>query len=354
MSKLIQRENSPNWWFDFTIQGRRVRGSTYTANKKLAEEYAAKVKSKAYSELKLGRKQDITLEQALSRYWTEHAQGQAWSRSVWGYMRRFSQIWGANTYLSEIDNNKYSLLVSHLKKVKLKTGKKDEKGNPIYKYMSPTTINRHTECFRKVYRLAKDTWGLEVGKIDFTAHRLKQPDSRIRYLTLEESKLLIECAAPHLQPIIQFALYTGARLKNILNLQWRDVDMVGRQLIFKVKSTMPGGKNHIIPMADECYKMLKALKRNAVSEYVFTYKGNPISDNVKKAFRTACRKAKITDFRFHDLRHTCASWLVQNDTPIEVVKDILGHTDIKTTLKYAHHDVGRKLEALNNVFGGKR
>lgn len=332
---ITKRKGSTFYWYSFSIDGERFRGSTFTANKKLAGEFETKIRNEAYSQRKLGRKQDVTLENLLARYWTEHAQSQSWAASVWGYMRNFTIVWGAKTYLSEITDAKYSELINYLKK----------------KGLSASTINRHTECFRKACTLAKDNWGYEATKVRFSSHRLKQPDSRVRYLTNQEAVKLIDCAAPHLKPIIKFALYTGVRKQNILDLKWREVDMVGRRITFKVKSHMPGGKNHMVDMVEGLYDLLKSLPRE--SDHVFNYRGNRLTDNVKKAFKSACKRAGISDFRFHDLRHTCASWLVQDGTPIEVVREILGHTDIKTTLKYAHHHNERKLEAMQNTFKGR-
>lgn len=346
----VKSDDRKNRQYSFSINGKRFRGSTHTTNKKLADQYETKIKNEAYSQLKLGKRAGITLEQALAKYWTEHAKDQSWSLSVWGYMKSYVAAWGKDTYMSEINDAKFSELISFLKKKPLANHKKNKKTG-----LAPSSINRHAEAFRKLHRLCKDTWGYEVAKINFAAHRLTQPDSRIRYITTEQAISLIGHADEHLKPIIRFALYTGVRKTNIFGLKWRDVDMVSRQINFKVKSHLPGGKNHTVHMASGLYKMLKRLQPKPVNynQNVFLYKGEPLRDNVKKALRSACKKAGIKDFRFHDLRHTCASWLVQDGTPIEVVKDILGHTDIKTTLKYAHHHDERKLEAMENTFKGR-
>ncbi len=268
----------------------------------------------------------------LTRYWKEHAQTQASSTNIWGYMRSFKEAWGLGIYMSEINNAKYSELVTHLKKRGCKPG----------------TINRHMQCFRKVYNLSKNVWGYGVADISFALHRLKEPDCRVRYLTTLEAVSLIQNSAEHLKPIIKFALYTGVRVSNILGLEWNQVDMAGRRIVFKVKSHLPGGKVHITDMVDELYNLLAELKGEH-PQYVFTYKGQRIR-SVKRAFATACKLAGISNFRFHDLRHTCASWLVQDGAQIAVVRDILGHSSSKMTEKYAHHINEQKLAALNNTF----
>lgn len=87
-------------------------------------------------------------------------------------------------------------------------------------------------------------------------------------------------------------------------------------------------------------------------EYLFSFRGQPIKD-FKRSWKTACTKAGVKDYRIHDLRHTCASWLVQHGVPVEVVKNILGHSDIRTTLKYAHHFVDTERKALESVFASQ-
>lgn len=343
-----KRKNSPFYQYDFTFGGRRFRRTLETTVKKEADELYAKLRSDLYAELKLGKKKDVSLNAAFHKYYIEHAEAQVWGKTVGGYLNNMLEFWGLDTSLSTITNAELSQLVNYLKR----------------KPVKPATINRHLAIFSKLHKLAKNVWGVQVADIQIGAHKQKEPDSRIRYLTTAEAQVLISQAAPHLKPIIQFALFTGARLGNILHLEWKDVDMVSKRIIFKVKSTMPGGKNHIVDMASPCFEMLQTLKlktHNLNSPYVFTYRGNKIS-SPKTAFSKACglkklkngkynpKLTQIHNFRFHDLRHTCASWLVQEGAPVEVVKEILGHQNIATTLKYAHHDSGRKKDALENVF----
>lgn len=334
-------KRSEIYQYSFSIEGVRYRGTTGTRDRRLAQLEENRLYKEKFLEAKLGKKKEITLGQALGRYWLEHASTQRWAATVDGFIRNMQSIWNTEILLSDIDNSKIADFITALKKKGLKAA----------------TINRHMEAFRKMYKLAANNWLYNVSPLDFGIHRQKEPDCRVRYLTVLEANRLIDEAAPHLKPIIKLALFTGLRHGNIINLQWKNVDLVGRRINIKVKSKLPGGKYHQVDMVEDCYRMLLKLQnehreindRVDYDQYVFLYKDKPLT-RIKRGFKSACRRAKIEDFRFHDLRHTCASWLVQGNTPIEIVKDILGHSDISTTLKYAHHNQARKLEALESVF----
>ena len=128
--------------------------------------------------------------------------------------------------------------------------------------------------------------------------------------------------------------------------------MTGMEIRFLVKSRKPGGKVHIVPMSKECRALLSTLNPKDKGP-VFTYKGRDIK-SWKTAWKGALRRAGIEDFRWHDLRHTAASWMVAKGIPLDVVQKILGHESIQTTMRYAHReDTARRaaVEALGAQFG---
>lgn len=278
------------------------------------------------------QKDDLTLSQCFAKYWQEHASQLKTSKQRMAQSRRAINFFGKNIMIATIGNKELGDYIVHLKRRKLEGG----------------TINRHIANFRKMHRLAKSSWGVDTQDINYGVLRQEEPDCRVRWLTTDESEKLIECAAAHLKNIILFALYTGARLSNILNLKWEDIDFVNRKIAFRVKSKKTGaGKYHVVDIHSALFKMLKGMKGK--SGHVFLYENKPIAW-INHSFATACKNAGIKDFRFHDLRHTCASWLLQKGTPIDVVKMILGHEDIKTTLKYAHHAKYATLAAMEKTF----
>lgn len=223
--------------------------------------------------------------------------------------------------------------------------------------LSNSTINRRLDVLRAIYSRAASLWGVDTGTLSVGKHRLPMPENRTRWITPKEADALIMAAAPHLKAPIRCALLTGLRLDNIVNMQWEQVDMDARVIRMKVKSSLPGRKSHEIPISDALFYLLVEQQPQKTG-HVFLRRFKPNRrtgevrppEPVKKfrtSFRTACTKAKIDDFRFHDLRHTAASWMVQNGVPLDVVKDILGHSDISMTMKYAHRDAKAKFDAVN-------
>src|SRR5262249_29446935 len=142
----------------------------------------------------------------------------------------------------------------------------------------------------------------------------------------------------YLRPVIELAANTGLRRSNILALRW---DECNRKAGVIRKAKTKNNEAVAIPMNAAVSAVLDKLeKRRNGSPYVFPHiegehAGEAIKD-VKNSFRTALKEAKIGNFRFHDLRHCCASWLMMNGADLNDVRQILGHKSIAMTLRYAH------------------
>ena len=137
-------------------------------------------------------------------------------------------------------------------------------------------------------------------------------------------------------PIVKLALNTGLRRGEIFDLKWKDLDFRTRTLTVTAAASK-GGKRRIVPLNSEILLVLKEWqKQNAEFEYVFSGKDGERLVDVKKAFVSLLREAKITDFTFHCLRHAFASELVMNGVDLNTVRDLLGHNDLRMTLRYAH------------------
>lgn len=131
------------------------------------------------------------------------------------------------------------------------------------------------------------------------------------------------------------------RKSEILNLKWTDIDFeFGFIEVLQSKS----GKSRKIPISDKLESLLRSLPK--VCDYVFQIDGEKIGD-IKKCWNSAVKRAGITNFRFHDLRHTVATRMVEKGIDLVVVKEILGHADISTTMRYAHAVPERKKSAIN-------
>lgn len=212
------------------------------------------------------------------------------------------------------------------------------------KNITDSTINRYISLLRKAFNIA-----IENNLISFNpckpVKKLKEDNQKIRYLTQEEEKSLFRELPERLKPIIITALHTGLRRSNILYLKWDNVDFE-YGFIEILKQDNKGHKVIRIPMSDTLRNVLLNIEHT--SEYVFVNpETNKPYNNIHKAFKSACERAGINNFRFHDLRHTVATRLVINGVDIRTVQEIMAHSSIVTTQRYMHPTPESKLDAIN-------
>jgi integrase len=185
--------------------------------------------------------------------------------------------------------------------------------------------------------------------------RRGKEDKQLRFLSLEEAQALVSVCDEHIKPIVITALNTGMRKGEIFRLTWDEVDLAhGFVLLSKTKN----GERREIPINNSLKAVFQRLPRHFVEvekdgqkelvPYVFHDPKTlrPYVD-LKRSFATALKNAGITDFHFHDLRHTFASQLVMAGVDLVAVKELLGHKDIKMTLRYAHLAPAHKRKAVN-------
>ena len=208
--------------------------------------------------------------------------------------------------------------------------------------VKPATIDRELALLKFMFSLAikwKCTNENPVKEVKFFNLRRKME----RILDHKEAKQLLDAANERLKSILIVALSTGMRRGEIFDLRWNDVDF-DKHFIF-IKETKSGVPRKV-PMNSLVANTIKSIKRE--SDFVFC---NPkTKDSIKAvqtAFKNARERAGIRDFRFHDLRHTAASWMVAAGIDLVTVKEILGHADIKTTMRYAHPTPENKRRAVN-------
>ena len=207
------------------------------------------------------------------------------------------------------------------------------------------TVNRELRCFSSVLNFYK----LE-HMLDFVnpvmGLSLSIPDPIIRYITPREANTLYKASkdyakTPHLPAFIALALNTGCRKTELYQLEWSRVDFNQRLIILGSQHTK-ASKRRFVPMNDRVMETMEILKHWTKSncpqsQWVLT--GRDKKSHVvtlTKGFRSACDRAGIENFRIHDMRHTFASWLVQSGESLYVVKELLGHSSIAVTERYAH------------------
>jgi len=171
------------------------------------------------------------------------------------------------------------------------------------------------------------------GLTDFVPNfpRLKPSRPRNRWVTVEEENRLVAAASSHLKPLIRFAVDTGGRRGELLGLDWREVELKARRITFK---DTKNGEDRTVRLCNRAHTTLMELGPKD-SGPVFTYHGKAM-ESIKTSFDRARDKAGIEDLRFHDLRHTFASRLVQGGVPLYNVMHLTGHKSLGMVQRYAH------------------
>jgi integrase len=190
------------------------------------------------------------------------------------------------------------------------------------------SINRPLAALRHLLRIAHEEWDAlqAVPKVRLE----KEPEGRIRWLEPDEEARLMEACrrsrSPHLAGIVTVALETGMRRGELLGLTWDRIDMSRGVLRLEVTKS---GRRREVPMRQVVYDVLASLSGPREGRVWAQRK-------VRSAFETAVAGAKLDDFRFHDCRHHFASWFVMRGGGLQALKELLGHADLKMTLRYAH------------------
>ena len=194
----------------------------------------------------------------------------------------------------------------------------------------PATVNRHLCIVRGLLRMARDEWQWidSFPKVRMLGGEVE----RDRWLTREEADRLIAACPDHLAALVRFALATGCRAGEITGLEWERVDLA-RQTAWlnETKNGTPRG----VPLNKDALEVLKA-QQGKHKQFCFAFKGKPIRWQVSdKIWRRAVKEAGITDLRFHDLRHTWASWHRQAGTSCDELKDLGGWKTRSMVDRYA-------------------
>lgn len=227
------------------------------------------------------------------------------------------------------------------------------------RYRSPATVTRYLAALSHVFRVAVREWHwLEdnpLQKVDKPA----AGQGRTRYLSDSERERLLDACrkseCPELLDLVVLALSTGARRGELLNLRWSQVDLPRRIAILKKTKN---GHVRALPLSGLALELMQARSkvRQINSDLVFAGRTDPTKPlHFRSAWLTAVKRAGISDFKFHDLRHSCASYLAMNGATLAEIAEVLGHRTLSMVKRYAHLSQGHVasvVERMNSkVFG---
>jgi integrase len=200
------------------------------------------------------------------------------------------------------------------------------------KEASKATVNRYLALIRSILIRSRDEWEWiqRLPKIRL----YKETNDRERALTQEEAKLLLLELPKHQRPVVLFALTTGLRLSNVVRLKWAQVNLDLKHAW--IKGSQSKNRSPIaIPLNDLAIEVLQQ-QLGKHPDRVFTYLGKPFEAANTKAWKSALERAGIKDFRWHDLRHTWATWQRQAGTPTHELQRLGGWKTAAMVERYAH------------------
>lgn len=341
------KKDRPFYQYRFMFKGRRYRGTTGTTSKKEAELIEAqerlRVRNAYY--FRDGEKPTLSLNEGAVRYATEIDVDHTALYQLENLVRLIGDI-----PLHTVDDAVMASFVAERRGERHRSYK-DPRKAPL---VTPATVNREVELLRRVSNRAVKTWKVQGADVDWGGHLRPEPDERVRSLTDEDECRLFELLREDYTPMISIAILSGLRLSNVLRLTWQQVDLIEGVINLKVKSKKEGGKNHVVPLTPQMSAII-ANEKGHNPIHVFTYlcrRGRtqgkivrrdgeryPFSiQGWKTHWRTVLREADITDFRFHDLRHTFATRLLRATGNLKLVQVAMAHESVSTTAKYAHVD----------------
>jgi integrase len=315
------------------------------------EEWTEEDAEKAMAAALLGRdvprpveRPSMTFGQAIEKYLAvKESEGKRSIRDDRQNLGRLCAAFSKETPLEAITAS----LVSDYKVARMKTtvGTGDQE-RPI----GPATLNRELASLRHLLRLAVEEWQVLAALPRIKL--LKEPEGRLRFLSEDEIARLLEASRrslnAQLTAIVAVAVNTGMRLGELMRLRWEDVDFSrGVVLLRHTKS----GKRREIPMNDAVDAALNALAGAKVEGPVFRKASGERWGSIRTAWDNACRAAKLEDVHFHDVRHTFASHMMMRGASLGDLRDLLGHADIKMTMRYAHLSPAHRRAAVDKLVG---
>ena len=347
-------DGSVSYYYDFYIHGKRHRGVLEARTKAQADKEERRVWDEIY-EGKHGRpKGEKTMREFIENDflpWAKTAK-RSWKNDR-SRVKPIIAFFG-NKRLCEV-------APFHVEAFKIKRRESEirSKDGSLSRQRSKASVNRELQLLSRIFSLAIKNRQATSNPCEKSMHEngllLKGDNRRSRILSDEEEERLMEALTGdrvYLHPILLVALGTAMRRGNILGLRWQDVDF-SRSCIYvsKTKSDL----NYDVPMNKTVEAELLELRRQSKSDFVFLnpQTSKPWAD-VKRAFEAACCESEIDRLWFHDLRRTAATRMADNGVPLSVIQGILGHSDIKTTMRYIHTVSDDKRRAVSTLEKGSK
>lgn len=297
--------------------GTLLRRSTGTTDRKKAEEYHDKLKAQLWDLARLKQKPKRTWDEAALRWLNEKAH----KKSI------------------RDDVSRVRWFTKHLRGKRLDQVSRDMIDGIVSRHLarrSDRTKDLYVALIRAMFRKAMREWEW-LDQIPAFRTYTKGGKVRVRYLTQDQAKTVLDRLPAHQREVVLFALATGLRQGNILGLTWEQVDLT-RHIATIEHGDTKNGEALGVPLNAVALGILER-QQGKHDVHVFTYRGKPLRSANTRTWRAALKACGITNFRWHDLRHTWATWLRQNDVPTWVLQELGGWKSESMVRRYAHMSV---------------
>lgn len=310
------RKRGDHWHVDIKApDGTRIRHSTGTTNKAQAQEYHDKLKHDLWQQARLGVTPDVLWEDAAARYLKEIE-----DKKSYRDMRRHIKFW-----------------TTHFRGVPIKDITRVEVARIVEAHTdTPATRNRYVATIRALLFTAHRGWEL-IDKVPaFKTYKL--PDGRTRWLSPEEAALLLAVMPAWMRDMAEFSLNTGLRQANVFGLRWDMVDLRLRVAVIP-GHMFKSGRRFACHLNDAAVDIIRRQLGKHTTHIFVDAKGREMETwptTCDRVWRDCLVKAGLSDLRWHDLRHTWASWHVQNGTDIYELQRLGGWETAEMPMRYAH------------------
>lgn len=337
---VFKRKGSPYYVADFQIGGHRFCRSTKATTRREALVVEKAFREEERKRLQEGNRQRLTLDQAFGRYWIEigdRYDDERQRKDTQRYIQQILAIIDPHRFVEDVTDAEVNDFVQS--RVRSQSG--------------PIATNRALAVWRQMHNRAHRVWKQKMQPIHWRSF-MSREKQRDNHLEFEQVRMLLTSLPDYLQLAVEWSVAAGTRRTATFSLEWSNI-FLDRGYVFVREKGKPEFKVWLSPQLVDILHRARALghplgkRKRAYGEdrdperFVFCTR------NWRKLWEAGLKEAGIDDFRWHDLRHTFATWLRQEGTPLEVVQRALGHKHITTTMRYAHVADRELQEALHKV-----
>ncbi|MES2905050.1 MAG: site-specific integrase [Pseudomonadota bacterium] len=325
--RLYTRPGSPFIWYDVSVAGDRLRGSSKCKTKAEARRVVQALIEERRQ--RRGAADEWRLRELTGAYWNDIGQHRKSETDIFRYLEALHDIIGPDKPVAEIDT---ALLLDY------RARRRSWSGTGC----SAVTVNRDLATLKAAMNHAVTAYNKAMPQIAWKSLLVKENPWRTRYASAGEFARIVEHAHPALRPMIVAAVTTGLRRGNILKLQWHQVDMDGGNITL---GTMKSGKPHAVKMTGPLRAALSTLQPDASQRRGRVFD----TTNYRKRWDACRAAAKVPDLRWHDLRHTFASWARLAGADLQSLMDAMDHGSIAMTMRYSHITPASDSSAFDKV-----